>query len=79
MTQVDCARCGNAGERLPALPLPGDLGSRIYDSVCGSCWQDWLKEQTAIINHFGLNVLDPKAKQMLTGKTREFLFGEAPE
>ena len=63
---------------MPATPLPGDLGSRICDTVCNDCWQEWLKEQTAIINHFALNVLDPKAKQLLTEKTREFLFGEEP-
>ena len=79
MSDLKCARCGLAGEQLPAPPLPGDLGSRIYDSVCTSCWQDWLKEQTAIINHFALNLLDPKAKQLLIEKTREFLFGEKPE
>ncbi len=35
----------------------------------------WLREQTAIINHFGLNLLDPNAKQFLTEKTKEFFFG----
>ncbi len=79
MTGLTCARCDRSGDRLAAPPLPGDLGSRIYDTVCTTCWQDWLKEQTAIINHFALNLLDPKAKQFLTEKTTEFLFGDAPE
>ncbi|MCH7475281.1 MAG: oxidative damage protection protein [Gemmatimonadetes bacterium] len=78
MTEWTCTRCDRSGNRMPATPLPGDLGSRIYDTVCNDCWQEWLKEQTAIINHFALNVLDPKAKQLLTEKTREFLFGEEP-
>lgn len=79
MTELTCVRCNSAGTRLPAPPLPADLGSRIYDTVCSNCWQEWLKEQTAIINHLALNLLDPKAKQMLTEKTKEFLFAEAPE
>ncbi len=76
MTDVTCARCGKSGDRLAAPPLPTDLGGRIYDLVCQTCWQEWLREQTAIINHFGLNVLDPKAKKFLTEKTEEFFFAE---
>jgi len=47
--------------------------------MCRTCWQDWLKEQTALINHHGLNLLDQKAKQFLTQKTEEFFFGENPD
>jgi Fe-S cluster biosynthesis and repair protein YggX len=36
-----------------------------------------LKEQTAIINHYALNLLDPKAKEFLTQKTEDFFFGES--
>ncbi len=78
MTEWTCARCDRSRNRVSSPPLPGDLGSRIYDTVCSDCWQEWLKEQTAIINHFALNLLDPKAKQLLTEKTKEFLFGERP-
>ncbi len=76
MTEMTCTRCGLAGDRLPAPPLATDLGARIYDTVCRNCWQEWLREQTAIINHFGLNLLDQKAKQLLTEKTEEFFFGD---
>ena len=79
MTELTCARCANSGARLAAPPLPTDLGGRIYDEVCQACWQEWLREQTAIINHFALNLLDPKAKTFLTEKTEEFFFGETPD
>lgn len=75
MTDLTCARCGEAGTPLAAPPLPNELGHRIFDSVCQSCWQQWLKEQTAIINHYGLNLLDPKAKTLLMEKTESFFFG----
>ena len=77
MANVTCARCGLDNPGLAAPPLPTDLGARLYDSVCQSCWAEWLKEQTAIINHFGLNLLDPNAKQFLTEKTTEYFFGES--
>jgi Fe-S cluster biosynthesis and repair protein YggX len=60
---------------MAAPPLPTALGSRIYDSVCQDCWNAWLKEQTALINHYNLNLLDPKAKQFLTEQTEAFFFG----
>ncbi len=79
MTQITCSRCSRTDDQLPAPPLPTDLGARIYDTICQGCWQEWLKEQTAIINHFALNLLDPTAKRFLTEKTEEFFFGEQPQ
>lgn len=75
MNTINCARCGQEGEQLKAPTLPGELGIRIYDSICRRCWQDWLRQQTAVINHYGLNLLDPQAKQFLTQQTEVFLFG----
>lgn len=75
MSEFTCVRCQQPGDRLAAPPLPTDLGTRIFDGVCHRCWQDWLKEQTAMINHYGLNLLDPKAKQFLTEQTEIFFFG----
>lgn len=79
MSQVTCARCGQTNEQLAAPPLPTDLGARLYDSICQRCWQEWLREQTAIINHYALNLLDPKAKAFLTEKTEAFFFGGSTE
>ena len=75
MDGLTCARCSKPGDQLKAPPFPTDLGGRIYDSVCITCWQEWLKEQTAIINHYGLNLLDPKSKTFLFEQTEKFLFG----
>ena len=75
---VQCIRCGKPGEKIAAPPLPTDLGIKIFESVCRSCWKDWLREQTALINHYGLNVLEPQAKRFLTEQTEAFFFGAAP-
>jgi Fe-S cluster biosynthesis and repair protein YggX len=79
MSEVTCTRCGKTGESLPAPPLPTDLGARILANICQSCWQEWLQQQTAIINHYGLNLLDPEARRMLTEQTETFLFGAPSE
>lgn len=78
MSTITCARCGQPGEPLTRPPLPGALGERIYQSICQTCWRDWLRQQTAVINHYGLDLLDPKARQFLTRQTELFLFGTSP-
>ncbi len=72
---VQCAKLGKEAEGLDFPPLPGELGKRIYEGISKEAWQAWLKQQTMLINHYGLNVRDPEAKQFLTENTEKFLFG----
>ena len=75
MPVITCTRCGETRDPLPAPPLPGELGGRILKSICLVCWKEWLTQQTAVINHNGLDVRDPKARQFLTAQTEAFFFG----
>ena len=76
---VTCARCGQTREGFERAPFPGALGARVVESICQQCWGDWLRQQTMLINHYGLNVMDPQARQFLTRNMEAFLFkrGEA--
>ncbi len=74
MDQITCLRCGKEGEQLQAPPLPSEIGDRIYDSICGTCWDEWLQHQTALINHHSLNLLDAEARKFLTKQVEVFLF-----
>ncbi len=75
MATITCTRCGQTRDQLARPPLPGELGNRIFDAICQVCWKEWLRQQTAVINHHGLDLLDPKARQFLTQQTETFLFG----
>jgi Fe-S cluster biosynthesis and repair protein YggX len=75
MPDITCSRCGQTREGLSAPPFPTELGARIQSSICQPCWKEWLQQQTAIINHYALDLRDPKARQMLTQQTETFLFG----
>jgi Fe-S cluster biosynthesis and repair protein YggX len=75
MSHVNCTRCGEPGDQLKQPPLPTDLGDRIYDSVCHDCWGEWLRQQTAIINHYGLDLTQPDSRKFLLQQTEQFLFG----
>ena len=76
MSTVNCARCGNVGAQLPAPPLPTELGGRIYDSICNTCWGEWLQHQTAMINHYSLDLRTPEARKFLSEQTELYLFGQ---
>ena len=51
---------------------------RLYEQVCEPCWQEWLQFQTALINHYGLAVRDPRAKEFLTQQRETFFFEASP-
>ena len=75
MSTVHCVRCGKEGERQAFKPLPSDLGQRIYDSICRSCWSDWLKTQQQLINHYALVPHQPQAREFLMRNLEQFCFG----
>lgn len=74
MSEVTCTRCGNTREGFEKAPFPGAMGQRIIAEICKECWGQWLKQQTMLINHYGLNVMDPQARQFLTRNLDAFLF-----
>jgi Fe-S cluster biosynthesis and repair protein YggX len=74
MADIKCLRCGELKAGFDRPPFPGAIGARILEGTCPSCWQLWLKQQTMLINHYGLNVMDPQARQFLTRNMEAFLF-----
>lgn len=78
MADITCSRCGHTRAQMAAPPFPTEFGARIYDAICQTCWQEWLGHQTAVINHYGLDLRDPHARQFLTKQTETYLFG-APQ
>ena len=74
MADVTCTRCAQTRAGLPYAPFNNDLGKRIQGEICNVCWQEWLKQQTMLINHYGLNLRDAEAKKFLFEQTEKFLF-----
>ncbi|HET9454760.1 MAG TPA: oxidative damage protection protein [Gemmatimonadaceae bacterium] len=72
---MTCARCGNTRTGFEKPPFPGAIGARIVAGICQDCWEQWKKQQTMLINHYGLNVMDPQARSFLTKNMQSFLFG----
>lgn len=76
MPEVTCVRCGEVGPQLAKPPLRNELGERIFKSVCQRCWDQWLRYQTALINHNGLDVRDKEAREFLTANMEAFFFSK---
>ncbi|NIP83721.1 MAG: oxidative damage protection protein [Gemmatimonadetes bacterium] len=74
MAEIECVRCGKTGEQLPKPPLRNELGERVHASICRSCWDEWLAYQTALINHYGLDVRNRDAREFLTKNMEAYLF-----
>ena len=75
MADVTCVRCGQARAGFDRAPFPGAIGQRIVAEICQDCWGQWVRQQTMLINHYGLNVMDPQARSFLTKNMQAFLFG----
>jgi Fe-S cluster biosynthesis and repair protein YggX len=76
---VHCVKLKREAEGLERQPYPGDLGKRILDNVSKQAWQDWLRQQTMLINEYRLSPMDPKARTFLKEQMEKFFFGEGAE
>lgn len=67
--------CKKKQELLPALqhsPLQGELGRLILDNVSKAVWDEWLNQQTILINEMRLNLWLGSARVTLTKACLEF-------
>ncbi len=75
-----CARCDREDVAPVARPpFADDLGRRVTNEVCEDCWEDWKRRQMLLINHYGLNLREERAREFLRTNLRSFLFGEGGE
>lgn len=74
MATLTCTRCGQTREGMAFQPFQNDVGKRVFEQICGACWAEWLRYQQQLINHYGINLRDPKAKEFLFRSMEEFLF-----
>ena len=76
---VNCVKLGKEAEGLDRVTYPGDLGKRIFDSVSKEAWQQWMQQQTILINEYRLSPIEPKARKFLEEQMEKFFFGEGAE
>jgi Fe-S cluster biosynthesis and repair protein YggX len=52
------------------------MGQRIYENISRMAWNSWQQQSTILINHYGLNMADPRAQEFLMEQMEEFFFGQ---
>lgn len=72
---VQCIKLGREADGLDFPPVPGAIGKRIYESVSKEAWQQWLHQQTMLINENRLNLADQKARKYLAEQMEKHFFG----
>lgn len=71
---VQCKKLGKEAEGLERAPYPGELGQRIFENISKEAWQQWLGQQTILINEYRLSVIEPQAQAFLKEQMEKFLF-----
>ncbi len=73
---IHCLKLDTQAEGLDFAPWPGALGKKIFEQISKEAWQDWLRQQTILINEYKLSPLDPEHKRYLATQMEAYLFGE---
>ena len=83
MAQVQCVKCGKAGEPITEPLFMGRMESEIKANVCKTCWWEWNgpgKMKTMVINEYQINLGDESGRDLLKKQMRAFLkLGEAAD
>jgi Fe-S cluster biosynthesis and repair protein YggX len=68
-----CRRCSRPNPRMAEAPFLNDLGKRIQETICQSCWREWFAMSIKVINEYRLNLLSPQGNQVYETHMKEFL------
>ncbi len=72
---VKCIKLGTEAEGLDFPPYPGEIGKRIFANVSKEAWQQWVKQQTMLINENRLSLADARARKYLAEQMEKHFFG----
>ena len=73
---IHCRKLDKESPGLANPTWPGELGQRIFEEISAEAWQDWLRQQTILINEYKLNPLDRDHKKYLASQMEAYLFGD---
>lgn len=71
---VYCQKLNKKAQALSHTPYPGELGERIVKNISQEAWNQWLDQQTMLINEYRLSLIEPKSREFLEKEMCKFLF-----
>ncbi len=60
-------------------PFEDELGQKLYDQVSAEGWKLWLEHSKMLINEYRLDLMTPRAQQILREQVEQFFFGEGSQ
>ncbi|AZS51608.1 oxidative damage protection protein [Entomomonas moraniae] len=72
---VFCRKYKQELEGLNTPPYPGAKGQDIYDHISKKAWDEWIKEQTMLINEKHLNMMNAEHRKFLQEQMDKFFMG----
>ena len=76
---VKCAKLGREAEGMKWKPFEDELGQRLFDNVSQEAWKMWLEHSKMLINEYRLDLMLPRAQQILREQVEQFFFGEGSQ
>ena len=76
---VQCIKLGQESEGLEKPPFKGELGQKVFDTVSKTAWRQWLEHSKMLINEYRLDLMSPRAQQILKEQCDKFFFGEGAQ
>ncbi len=71
---VQCLKLKKEAPGLDFPPYPGELGTRIWQSISKEAWAEWIAIQTRLVNENRLNLADIRARKYLKEQMEKYLF-----
>ena len=71
---IQCIKQKKEAEGLEFPPYPGEMGTKIWQSISKQAWQGWLDVQTRLVNENRLNLADARARKYLKEQMQKHLF-----
>jgi Fe-S cluster biosynthesis and repair protein YggX len=71
---VQCLKLKKEAPGLDFPPYPGELGTRIWQSISKEAWEGWIAIQTRLVNENRLNLADTRARKYLKEQMEKYLF-----
>jgi Fe-S cluster biosynthesis and repair protein YggX len=76
---VKCVKLGKEAEGVKWKPFDDELGKKIYDNVSQEAWMMWLEHSKMLINEYRLDLMSPRAQQILREQVEQYFFGEGAQ
>ena len=73
MADVQCVKCGKAGEPITDPLFLGRLESQVKSRVCKSCWREWEAMKVMVINEYQVNLGEESGRELVKKQMMAFL------